>query len=142
MAFGCGADPALTAARSTLGNVTRVVTELDARAARGPGGLGADVPTQVATPEGAAQLAAMRRTLAESDRLIERASRGLDLWAEDGGGVGVWVTVRPCLALALFDLRAQLETLRVDVPISLEQSLVELALAGGRCGRRDVPAVE
>ena len=138
----CGADPALLAARATLANVTRVTTDLDERVERGPEGLGPDAASRIATPEGAEQFEAMRGTLRETDRLVERSSRGLDLWAADEGGEGVWVTLRPCLALALFDLRAQLVALSLDVPLALEQSLVETGAAGGRCGRREVPPVE
>jgi hypothetical protein len=142
IASGCGADPALTAARATLANVTRVVTDLDARVDRGPEGLGPDAAARVASAEGAAQFAAMRGTLQEAGRLIDRGGRGLDLWAEDGGGVGVWVIVRPCLAIALFDLRAQLGAFGIEVPLALEQSLLETGMGGGRCGRREVPPVE
>jgi len=140
--FGCAADPAITRARATLANVTRVVTDLDARVERGPEGLGSDAAARVATPEGAARFEALRGTLRATDRLVERGSHGLDLWAEDDGGAGVWATVKPCLALALFDLRAQLEALGLEVPLDVDQSFVETGAGGGRCGRREVPPVE
>ncbi len=138
--IGCGSDPALGAARTTLASATRAVTDLDARLAEGPDGLGGEATVRLAQPDGAARLTALRRTLGEADRLVEGSGRALDLWAEDEGGAAAWHALVPCLALALVDLREQLAALGVEVSLAFEQAVALTASGGGRCGGREVPA--
>ncbi len=135
----CGADPALTQARSTLTSATSVVADLDARTAHGPSGLGPDVPARLAEPANATQWEALQASLAAASRRTDEASVALDLWEGDDTGDLAWRTIVPCLAQELAEVRVHLEALGVPTSVDFDQALALTSSSGERCGTRTPP---
>jgi hypothetical protein len=137
---GCGTDPALLQARSTLASATRVVTELDTRAAAGPTAFGPEVPARLAEPAHATRWEALCAAVAAASQRVEEASVALDLWEAGDSGDLAWRTVLPCVAQELAEVRAHLEALGVPASVALDEALALTASTGERCGSRRPPA--
>lgn len=136
----CGANPALSQARSTLASASRVLTDLDARAAEGPAGLGPEVAAHAAEPARATHWEALRGSLAAAGQRVDEASVALDIWAEGDSGDFAWRTIVPCLAQELAEIRAHLEALGVAASVELDEALALTSSSGERCGSRTAPA--
>jgi len=139
-AAGCGTDPAISQARSTLVSATRVVTDLDTSASLGPAAFGPEVAAHVAEPARASHWEGLRGALVAASQRVDEASVALDLWEEGDSGSFAWTTVVPCLAQALAEIRAHLEALGVTTTVALDEALALTSSSGARCGSRRPPA--
>jgi len=139
-AAGCGTDPAISQARSTLRSATRVVTDLDTSASLGPAAFGPEVAAHVGEPARASHWERFRRALVDAGQRVDEASVALDLWEEGDSGSFAWTTVVPCLAQALAEIRAHLGELGVTTTVELDEALALTSSSGARCGSRQAPA--
>lgn len=137
---GCGTDPAISQARTTLVSASRIVTDIDARASDGPAAFGSEVAARSAEPGQQTHWAALQRALRDAAGRLEQASEALDIWEAGDSDGGAWTTITPCLAHALAEIRAHLEALGVQASMQLDVALAQASSNGEHCASRRPPA--